>query len=81
MFVTTLSLVMMLQTAATPGGGTSTAPGADEQVCKRVPVTGSLVRKERACKTRAEWKRLSEQGNAVSRAIVEYGTGRPPGAN
>lgn len=79
MFVATLSLMLLLQTAATPGGGTSTAPGADEEVCKRVPVTGSLVRKERACKTRAEWKRLSEQGNSVSRAIVEYGTSRPSG--
>lgn len=79
MFVATLSLMLLLQTAATPGGGTSTAPGADEEVCKRIPVTGSLVRKERACKTRAEWKRLSEQGNSASRAIVEYSTSRPSG--
>ena len=79
MFVATLSLMMLLQTAATPDGGTATAPGADEQVCKRIPVTGSLVRKERMCMTRAEWKRLSEQGNSASRAAVESGSSRPSG--
>lgn len=77
MFVATASLVMMLQVAGAPGGGTVPVAGADEQVCKRIPVTGSLVRKERACKTRAEWKRLSEQGNATTRAIIESGTSRP----
>ena len=31
--------------------------------CKRVAVTGSLVRKERTCRTNAEWKKISEQQN------------------
>lgn len=29
--------------------------------CKRLDVTGSLVRKERICKTNAEWRAISEQ--------------------
>ena len=31
--------------------------------CKRLAVTGSLVRKERICKTNAEWRAISEQQN------------------
>lgn len=31
--------------------------------CKRLDVTGSLVRKERICKTNAEWRAISEQQN------------------
>ena len=36
-------------------------PGATR--CKRIAVTGSLVRKERICKTNAEWRAVSEQQN------------------
>lgn len=31
--------------------------------CKRMATTGSLVRKERTCRTNAEWKKISEQQN------------------
>jgi hypothetical protein len=31
--------------------------------CKRFQVTGSLVKKERVCKTNAEWRTLTEQQN------------------
>jgi hypothetical protein len=31
--------------------------------CKRLTVTGSLARKERICKTNAEWRAISEQQN------------------
>ena len=41
--------------------------------CKRVAVTGSLVRREKICKTVAEWREISENGNRTSRAIVESG--------
>lgn len=36
-------------------------PGAIR--CRRLDVTGSLVRKERVCKTNAEWRAISEQQN------------------
>lgn len=31
--------------------------------CRRLDVTGSLVRKARVCKTNAEWRAISEQQN------------------
>ncbi len=48
------------------------APAADTKLdrndpnavrCRRLEVTGSLVRKERVCKTNAEWRAISEQQN------------------
>ena len=32
-------------------------PDADKRVCKRFEVTGSLVKKKKVCKTKAEWLR------------------------
>lgn len=29
--------------------------------CKRFPVIGSLVKKERVCKTNAEWRKFNDQ--------------------
>lgn len=31
--------------------------------CRRFAVTGSLVKKERVCKTNAEWRSISDQQN------------------
>ncbi len=31
--------------------------------CRRLEVTGSLVRRERVCRTNAEWRAVSEQQN------------------
>lgn len=31
--------------------------------CKRIAVTGSLITKQRICKTNAEWRAISEQQN------------------
>lgn len=41
--------------------------------CRKVEVTGSLVKKGRVCKTVAEWKQIQSNGNRTARAIVESG--------
>ncbi len=41
--------------------------------CRKVEVTGSLVKKGRVCKTVAEWKQIQANGNRTARAIVESG--------
>ena len=74
-----VALVMLLQTAATPASATPAVATDDAPVCRRIEVTGSLVRKERVCKTRAEWRAAEDSGNGRARAIVEYSTGRPTG--
>lgn len=55
---------------------TSAAPDdeAEQQIrCRRIAITGSLVRRERVCKTVAEWRRLSDRGNDNARAQMDEG--------
>jgi hypothetical protein len=77
MFVSILILAA-LQGASADASAPATDP-SQEKVCKRIDITGSLARKERVCKTRAEWERLAQSGNATARAIVDWSTGRPSG--
>ncbi|WP_228227340.1 hypothetical protein [Sphingobium soli] len=39
--------------------------------CKRLQVTGSLVRKTRVCKTNAEWKAIVDYQNREAADLVE----------
>lgn len=41
--------------------------------CRKVEVTGSLVKKGKVCKTIAEWKQIQSNGNRTARAIIESG--------
>lgn len=54
----------------------ATAPAAsddEEVVCKKVPVTGSRLQKEKVCRTRAEWKAQSEGTKSTMRDIERQG--------
>ena len=72
-------VAMMLQTSAAPVSAIPASASNEQPVCRRIEVTGSLVRKERVCKTKAEWRTVDENGNTRARAIVDYSTGRPSG--
>lgn len=52
-----------------------TAASDPDQVikCRKVEVTGSLVKKGKVCKTIAEWKQIQANGNRTARAIAESG--------
>ena len=53
---------------------TTAAEDPDQQIkCRKVEKTGSLVTKGKVCKTRAEWKRIIDDGNRTARAVVEEG--------
>ncbi len=66
----------VVATAATPA-----QDPAQRIVCRRVEVTGSLARRERVCKTAAEWQRLGDRGNEMARETVDWGRTRPSGGN
>lgn len=42
--------------------------------CKRIDVTGSRARKQRVCKTNAEWDRVARAGAELGRDTVERST-------
>jgi hypothetical protein len=41
--------------------------------CRKVEVTGSLLKKGKVCRSIAEWKRIQSNGNRTARAIAESG--------
>lgn len=72
--VATAPATVSAQQASTSTPAASQPSDDDQRIrCRRIPVTGSLVRVERVCKTVAEWRRLSERGNDVVRQQHENG--------
>lgn len=71
-----VALAILLQTSAAPAPAAVPADG-EALICRRIPVTGSIVRKEKICKTKAEWRSADDHGNGRARAIVEHSAGRP----
>ena len=67
--------ITLAQGAAGVSGDTEAA--ADENdpsqriKCKRFAVTGSLIKKQRVCRTVAEWREISENGNRYAKDIVD----------
>ncbi|GAA3997603.1 hypothetical protein [Sphingomonas humi] len=71
-----LSIVASLLLAAAQAGSpatTSATPPADPSMqvkCRRLPVTGSLARYTKECRTLAEWAKLDE-GNRESATKIQ----------
>ncbi len=40
--------------------------------CKRLQVTGSLLKSRKICKTVGEWRNINRQGNRAARTIVDH---------
>jgi hypothetical protein len=81
-----LGAVSAMQAAPPAPTAPAVAPAASDdpdQVvrCRRMEVTGSLVRRVRVCKTIAEWRRMANQGEGEARDYVDFNRGRPSGEN
>lgn len=64
------------QQDAVPAAETATTAGTanpdDQRIrCRRMGTTGSLVRRERVCKTVGEWRRLGDRGNDTTRELMQ----------
>jgi hypothetical protein len=76
----TLSFAIFLSISMSPAyadpsdANPTTASNPDQAVkCRKVQVTGSLLKKGKVCRTIAEWKRIQSNGNRTARAIAESG--------
>lgn len=59
---------------ANEGTNTTAASDPDQVIkCRKVEVTGSLLKKGKVCRTIAEWKKIQANGNRTARAIAESG--------
>ncbi|WP_199555720.1 hypothetical protein [Sandaracinobacteroides hominis] len=63
-----LAFGLLVAAPAAAADTTSPAPAANPDAkdpdairCRRIQVTGSLVKKEKVCKTNAEWNKISDQ--------------------
>ena len=79
-FIVALALTTSLSAAPVLAGNEQAKPvktastDPDHVIkCRKVEVTGSLVKKGKVCKTIAEWKEIQANGNRTARAIVESG--------
>lgn len=77
----TMALALPVGVAAQPAQAPApvAAPkaGADDassrMVCRRVEVTGSLVKRGKVCKSAKEWGKIINNGNDAARAVLESG--------
>ena len=79
-FVLAIALTTSLSAAPVLAGNETAQPvktaaaDPDQAIkCRKVEVTGSLVKKGKVCKTIAEWKEIQANGNRTARAIIESG--------
>ncbi len=64
--------------AATQAETPAAAPG-DKRICRRIAATGSLIRKQRECRTRAEWDLLASAARKNGEQMQQDNSGRPAG--
>lgn len=77
-----MTAAALAQTASPPA--TEQAKSEEEKdgnriVCRRIEVTGSLVKRGRVCRTQDEWNRIAENGNYNARKMVDDSTSRQGG--
>lgn len=80
MSVSALFVALMLaeSSAATPPAAAPPAPRPEDKiVCRKILETGSLIKGERVCHTRAEWAKLADLGrrDAEDLSIAKNGAG------
>jgi hypothetical protein len=69
-----LQLSYAVETSASPSQEMPTTSVADQPVkCRKILITGSLVKKLKVCKTAAEWRRIDDNGNRAARALAGSG--------
>lgn len=61
--------------AADPVRSDAVEPAKDRLVCKREVPVGSLIASRKMCLTKEQWRKRSEDGNAMARSLVEDGAG------
>jgi predicted secreted protein len=66
-------LLMATATAVPAPTATDTAPKPEPMICKREPVTGSLARFRKVCRTESKWRSVGEQAQDQTRDMVDRG--------
>lgn len=65
--------------AAAGGSPEAKAPKKQEQVCKKIGVTGSLVKAKKVCLSRDQWSRSAEDHEKFARDLTDGLRSKPGG--
>lgn len=55
------------------------APPEEKKICRASAETGSLIKKRKACLTRAQWKAVDDQHEQEAHKMIQDSTTRPKG--
>ncbi len=76
-FALAAGLAVMPASADSESATPTAAADPDQKIkCRKIEVTGSLVKKGKVCKTVAEWRAIAENNNYLARKMVEDGTSK-----
>lgn len=71
---------MLVAPASATGAGSGGSNTDDNRIiCRKMPETGSLVRRNKQCFTKAEWDRIAESQRAGAERLVRDLTTRSAG--
>jgi predicted secreted protein len=73
-----LAMPARAATSAAPAD-TTIAPPEEKKVCRASTETGSLIKKRKACLTKAQWKAVDDQHEEEAHKMIKESTSRPSG--
>lgn len=75
-----LTLVILAQAATpTPASTAPIEPASSKMTCRRYDVIGSLVKKQKVCRTKAEWGRVEEDMRNETERLRPHISSQAPG--
>lgn len=69
-----LSAGIFLLAAPAMGATNPASQGDNKLVCKKSVETGSLVKARKVCRTKAEWRKVTETARKTTRDIQDLGS-------
>jgi len=70
--VPSLAYAQEAQSSAGQADDSATENDPSQRIkCKRLAVTGSLIKKQKVCRTIAQWREMSQNGNRYAKDIVD----------
>lgn len=67
--ILTLALLTQVAAVTPPADGAAATPAKTKLICRSYDVTGSLVRKQRVCRTASQWAKVEEDMRAESERL------------
>lgn len=78
-FYLTVAILALAPVQTTAPAAPNAPPAADRRICKRMAATGSLVRRRKECRTKAEWDLIASAARENGQDMVDRNSGRPSG--